>query len=40
MKTRQDNNLTNCIREVYAKNETEQSWPTESGADCDENQRG
>ena len=32
MKTRQDNDMTDWIGAVYAKNETELSWSIELGA--------
>ena len=35
MKTKQDNDLTNCIGAVYAKNDTKISWSIELGTICD-----
>ena len=40
MKTRQDNNMTDCTRTVYIENEIELSWLIESGFECDKNQIG
>ena len=40
MKTRQDNDVTNCTGMVYAENEIELSWPIRSNIDCDENHIG
>ena len=37
MKTRHDNDVINHKSVVYTKNDTELSWPIESGVDCDEN---
>ena len=37
MKTRQVNNVTDCIGVIYAKNDTELSWPIGSIVDYDEN---
>ena len=37
MKTRQDNDVTNCIGAVYAENKIELSWLIRSSIDCDEN---
>ena len=36
MKTRQDNDVTDHIGEVYIENDTELSWTIESGVNCDE----
>ena len=38
MKTRQDNDMTDLIGMVYAKNETELSWSIRLDVVCDENQ--
>ena len=40
MKTRQDNDMTNHIDTVYAKNDIELLWPIEPIVDCDKNQIG
>ena len=40
IKTRQDNDMTNCTRIVYAKNESELSWLIRLGAICNKNQIG
>ena len=37
MKTRQDNDLTDCAGVFYTKNNAELSWPIRSGVNCDEN---
>ena len=37
MKTKQDNNVTNCIDAVYAQNETQLLYLIILGAVCDEN---
>ena len=37
MKTRQDNDLTDCIGVFYGKNDIELSWPIRQGIICDEN---
>ena len=37
MKTRQDNDVTNCIGEFHAKNDTKLSWLIRSSVLCDEN---
>ena len=40
MNTKQDNDVTIRIGEIYTKNETELSWPIRLGADYDENKIG
>ena len=40
MKTRQNNDVTDCIDVVYAETETELSGPIESGTICYEKQVG
>lgn len=37
-KTKQGNDMIDCIGVVYTKNENESSWSIESGAIFDENQ--
>ena len=37
-KTRQENDVVNCIDVVYAKNDAKLSWLIEPGVVCDENQ--
>ena len=36
-KTRQDNDMTDCIGTIYVENETELSWPIKLGVVYDEN---
>lgn len=38
MKTKLDNNVTNCTDAIYIKNETKLSWPIELGVISDANQ--
>ena len=40
MKTRQDNDVTNCTGAVYTENEIELSWLIRSSIDCDEKHIG
>ena len=40
MKTRQDNDMTDCIGAFYAKKDIELLWPIGLDAVCDEYQRG
>ena len=40
IKTRQDNNITDCIGSIYIKNEIELSWPVGPSAAHDENKMG
>ena len=40
MKTKQDNDMTNCIGAVYVENNIELSWLIRSGTVCDENHIG
>ena len=40
MKTRQDNDVTNCTGVVYAKNEIEFLWSIRLSVMCDKNQTG
>ena len=40
IKTKQDNDMTNCKGAVYAKNNIELSWLIGLGVDGDENQIG
>ena len=37
MKTRQDNDVTNCTGAIYVENETKLSWSIGRDAICDEN---
>ena len=37
MKTKEDNDVTNCIGVVYAESKIELLWPIRPGAICDEN---
>ena len=39
-KTRQDNDMPDCIGTIYAKNEIELSWPIGSGTICDQSKIG
>lgn len=38
MKTKKDNDMTDCTEVIYTKNKTELSWPIGPGVVCDENQ--
>ena len=40
MKTRQDNDMTDCTGVVQTKNDVELSWPIEPCADSNDNQKG
>ena len=40
MKTRQDNDVTDCIGAIYVENKTGLLWLIKSGIICDENQIG
>ena len=40
MKTRQENEITDCTGAVYAENKTKLSSPIRHGAVCDENKIG
>ena len=40
MKTRHDNDVTDCTGAMYAKNDTKLLWSIESGVICNENQIG
>lgn len=40
MKTKQDNDVTDCIGVVYTENKTRLLWPIRLGAICDENHTG
>ena len=37
MKTKQDNDMANCIATIYVKNKIELSWPIKPGTFFDEN---
>ena len=40
MTTRQDNDMTDHIGVIYAKNDTKLSWPIGPSVDSDDNQKG
>ena len=40
MKTKLNNDTTDCTGAVYIKNDSKLSWPIKLGVNCDENQIG